>query len=267
MNLQRQTYSQTQTGRYANLLLMSFLALFLVLGSTSCNSAKKKAEAEAAAKKAAAIKKATTDLNALLGDESMSADQLEKKLNDIKARKINNPDIAALIKKVEQKVQTKKVSETKKALEDILNDNSLSAAEKQKKLDAIKAKGINNPDIAGLISKVEANIADKKKIEAEAQKKVEKVKTIHDYFGEIAGAGSTDHANTLINDALNLFSSPDANVLIIIAGSGDNADYDKPTTIKKYLNYLKDQKKAPTKIEDFKKDASGKIKTLILRKL
>ncbi len=267
MKLQQNINRQKNAGRYANLFVMSFLALFLVFGSTSCNSAKKKAEAEAAAKKVAAIKKASEDLTALLNDDSMSADELEKKLNDIKGRKINSPDIAALIKKVEDKLQTKKVSEAKDALNAILNDDSLSAAEKQKRLDAIKAKGLNNPDIAGLIAKVEADIAQTQKKEEEAQNKVEKVKTIHDYFGEIAGAGSTDQANTLINEAMNLFTSPDANVLIIIAGKGDDADYDKPTTIKNYLNYLKDQKKAPTRIEDFKKDPSGKIKTLILRKL
>lgn len=227
MRLSQKNKYQKNNPKYVHLLTMALLTLFLAFGSTSCNSAQKKAAAAAAAKKAQAIKKAKTDLSALLNNNSMTSDELERKLGQIKGRNISNPDIAALIKKVEDKIANKKVAEAK------------AKAEKEKR-----------------------------KKELEAQKaKVEKVKTIHDYFREIAGAGNTNQANGLINDALNLFTSPNANVLIIIAGKGDNADYDKPTTIKKYLNYLKDQKKSPTRIEDFRKDPSGKIKTLILRKL
>jgi len=56
-------------------------------------------------------------------------------------------------------------------------------------------------------------------------------------------------------------------VLIIIAQSGGITDYDEPTTIQKYLNYLKDQKKKADTIENIVFDDAGKIKELELTKL
>ena len=43
-------------------------------------------------------------------------------------------------------------------------------------------------------------------------------------------------------------------------------DYDKPTTIKKYLDYLKDQKKSPNAVEHLEFDDAGKIKEVTLIK-
>ena len=57
---------QNTAKRYSNLLLMSFLALFLVFGSTSCNTAKKKAEAEAAAKAGNSVEPYFSDTRAKL---------------------------------------------------------------------------------------------------------------------------------------------------------------------------------------------------------
>ena len=86
------------------------------------------------------------------------------------------------------------------------------------------------------------------------------------YFNAISTASSTAAANSSINEALALFSSPDTPVLIIISESGGQKDYDRPTTIKDYLNYLKDQKKNINPINDVKFDAAGKITELELRK-
>ncbi|HZB14477.1 MAG TPA: nucleoid-structuring protein H-NS, partial [Chryseolinea sp.] len=62
-----------------------------------------------------------------------------------------------------------------------------------------------------------------------------------------------------INEALAMFASPETPVLIIIHESGGQKDYDRPTTIKNYLNYLKDQKKPADKIGNLQFDNSGKI--------
>ncbi|MBC8032697.1 MAG: cell envelope integrity protein TolA [Chitinophagaceae bacterium] len=86
------------------------------------------------------------------------------------------------------------------------------------------------------------------------------------YFDAIASSSSVTAANTSINEALTLFASPEAQVLIVISGSGDQKDYDRPTTIKEYLHYLKDQKKNINAISELKVDSAGKITEVELRK-
>jgi regulator of protease activity HflC (stomatin/prohibitin superfamily) len=87
-----------------------------------------------------------------------------------------------------------------------------------------------------------------------------------EYFAAISSSGNTASANSSINEALALFASPDTPVLIVISESGGQKDYDRPTTIKNYLNYLKDQKKNINAISDVKYDSSGKITELELKK-
>lgn len=82
---------------------------------------------------------------------------------------------------------------------------------------------------------------------------------LHNYFDAIANAGSPASANASISEALAMFSSPDAPVLIVISEEDGKKDYDKPTTIKKYMEYLKDQKKNMNKISNLQFDGSGKI--------
>ena len=55
-------------------------------------------------------------------------------------------------------------------------------------------------------------------------------------------------------------------VLIIIKQNQGFNDYDRPTTIEKYLNYVKDQKKATEKVHEIKYNDSGKINELELIK-
>jgi len=86
------------------------------------------------------------------------------------------------------------------------------------------------------------------------------------YFDAIANSGNAASTNNSINEALALFASADTPVLIVISGSGDQKDYDRPTTIKNYLNYLKDQKKNINRIENLQFDNSGKITEVELRK-
>jgi len=86
------------------------------------------------------------------------------------------------------------------------------------------------------------------------------------YFNAITGSTNATAANNSINEALTLFASPDVPVLIVISESGGIKDYDKPTTIRNYLNYLKDQKKNINEISNVQTDSSGKITELELRK-
>jgi hypothetical protein len=94
--------------------------------------------------------------------------------------------------------------------------------------------------------------------EAEERKRAPYAK-LEGYFNAISNASSTDAANASINEALSMFSTPDTPVLIVIHEAAGQKDYDRPTTIRDYLNYLKDQKKKADKVGELKFDASGKI--------
>jgi len=79
------------------------------------------------------------------------------------------------------------------------------------------------------------------------------------YFADIASSASSSSANASIQEALSMFASEDTPVLIVISESGGMKDYDRPTTIKAYLNYLKDVKKNPNRIGKLHFDGSNKI--------
>lgn len=89
---------------------------------------------------------------------------------------------------------------------------------------------------------------------------------LNQYFDAISNSNNVASANSSINEALTLFSSPDTPVLIVISESGGQKDYDRPTTIRDYLNYLKDQKKNINTISNLQFDDSGKITEVELRK-
>jgi hypothetical protein len=89
---------------------------------------------------------------------------------------------------------------------------------------------------------------------------------LNQYFDAIANSGNLASANSSINEALGMFATPTAPVLIVISEENGKKDHDKPTTIKDYLNYLKDQKKNINDIGNIKVDGSGKITEVELRK-
>jgi hypothetical protein len=137
-----------------------------------------------------------------------------------------------------------------------------------------KKKAMEVSDSAADKAKIEQEAALKKqreeeerrKREAEEQakrdaesKKREPYTKLEQYFSAIGSASSVSSANSSINEALTLFSSADTPVLIVISESAGQKDYDRPTTIKDYLNYLKDQKKKADKIGNLQFDSSGKI--------
>lgn len=98
------------------------------------------------------------------------------------------------------------------------------------------------------------------------EKVVSKEQKLNNYFSAVSNASTTESANKSINEALTMFNSPDAPVLIVIYHDGANPDYDEPTTIEKYLNYLKDTKSKPAEVEEVVYDANGRMKELVLKK-
>ena len=85
-------------------------------------------------------------------------------------------------------------------------------------------------------------------------------------FNSVANASSVNVANQSIQQALGMFSNQETPVLIVIHEENGIKDYDEPTTIKKYMEYLKDTKKNLNYISDIRLDANGKVSELELRR-
>ncbi|WP_296619830.1 nucleoid-structuring protein H-NS [Marivirga sp.] len=89
---------------------------------------------------------------------------------------------------------------------------------------------------------------------------------LDNYFNAIANSSdNTTKANSNINEAKSMFASPNVPVLIIINESTDGTkDYDEPTNILDYMNYLKDQGKNLNDIYKVKTNDRGRITELEL---
>ncbi len=85
-------------------------------------------------------------------------------------------------------------------------------------------------------------------------------------FVAIANASSTTVANQRISETIRMFSNGNAPVLIIFYRSDGVEDYDEPTTISKYLNYLKDTGNSTAIVEEMVMDDYGRIKELVLKR-
>ena len=199
------------------------IALVTLCGATSCNSSKGMSKKEYKA----AVKQAEKDLNAILNDETdwTLEEQLER-INELKQIDFSkkNPEIVEMIERAEQKV-TNAIAERDRIAE-------------QKRLEE-----------------------EQRLRELEEQNKPKTALT--DYFTMIANAKDVTTANNCIKEALKLFESPDAVVLIRLNNYGD---YDRPTTAVNYLNYLKDQKKVTVNVDSVKYNEENKITELELIK-
>jgi hypothetical protein len=175
----------------------------------------------------------------------------------------------------------RKIAKVKADLEELLSDNSgLTLVEKESRLQTIKDMNIEDAEVQELIVKVDEKLKRerealeaKERAEALAREREEALKResnspqgLGEYFDLIAKSTNLATTNRYIGEAMQLFASEDAPVLIIISRSGDIVDYDRPTTIKKYLEYLKDQKVVRNEIENVVYDANGKITELELIK-
>ena len=89
---------------------------------------------------------------------------------------------------------------------------------------------------------------------------------LENYFNRVAAAGNVSMANQTIQEVLSMFSNQETPVLIVIHEENGIKDYDEPTSIKKYLEYLKDTKKNLNFISDIRMDSDGKVSELELRR-
>lgn len=183
-----------------------------------------------------------------------------------------------LAKKKAAQELAEKAAQAKKDLLAIINDDGrMTLEEKEFKLNSIKRMNLEDQEVKDLIAQAEEKIAaeraavERKKEEDRLAKEREardrgKYGSVHDAFNAIAGARDVSAANLAIREALQQFSNEDVPVLILISQDGDIKDYDEPTTIRKYLEYLKDQRKSPNKVLSADYDSNGKIKLLELEK-
>lgn len=171
------------------------------------------------------------------------------------------------------------VDKAKQDLQSFIDGSStLPLDSKENRLEEIKSQNIDDPEIDDLISRAEdaleeerselikKQLEEKRKAEEAAKRKENMNVMLEDYFSSVSKAQSTSEANLFVNEALQLFASPDAPVLIIISKTMDAVDYDRPTTILNYLNYLKDTGNNINRIYNVKYNDSGKITELELIK-
>ena len=164
-----------------------------------------------------------------------------------------------------------RVADATKDLTAILNDETLwTLEEKENRVQTIKDWNLQNAEVDDLLFQVEKKLARER---AQAEQKAEEERRaaeeaakaklpknlLETNLGKIAASGSTTQANTLINETLQLFESKDVPVLIIISQAGGFNDYDRPTTIENYLNYVTDQKVSRNKVANLKFNDNGKI--------
>jgi hypothetical protein len=244
----------------------------MAAGFEGCKSTGKMSKKERKSQIELAKKQLQSIIN---GTSTLSLSAQEKEVNDIINKKLNDPTVNDMIIQAQQaikkayaekdRLKQQKIDAAKAELLDmLLNNEGKSAAQLQTELDAIKAQNLGDSEISDLIFKVQA------KIDGMRSKPSLPVKTqIENAFQGIADAaknGNLTDADNLIKNTLQYFTDPDAPVLIIIYRQGSQVDYDKPTTIQRYLNFCKDQKKSPNAVDALQQDASGKIKELDLIK-
>ena len=168
-----------------------------------------------------------------------------------------------------------KVEQAVKDLNAILDDETLwTLEEKEARVQTIKDWNLQNAEVDDLLIQVEKKLARERAQKEEEERRAAEEReranatdvVLGRNFNSIANAGSVSQANRVISETLDMFESPNVPVLIIIKQNAGFNDYDRPTTIENYLNYLKDQKKATEKVHEIKYTDSGKINELELIK-
>ena len=207
-----------------SIIILAMVALVTICGATSCKSSGKMSKKEYKAK----VEQATKDLNAILsGETEWSLEEQLARINEIKQTDFSkkNPEIVEMIERAEMKVTN------------AIAERDRQAEEQQRLAEEQRLRDLEQQN------KPQTGLAD--------------------YFNMIANAKDVVTANNYIKEALKLFESPDAVVLIRLNNYGD---YDRPTTAVNYLNYLKDQKKVGVEVDNVLYNKENKITELELIK-
>jgi len=261
--------------RILNMTMLIMLAALMSGTLSSCNSQKKMAKKDLETRLEIAKQRLTTILN----DPLASVAYMESELADIKSQDFDNPYVKKLQKKVLEvkslirqaetklaKAKQQQIDEIKIRLYGLLNNQTMSADDLERELNEIKALNIQDSEVQRLIAQVEARIKEMR----EGMGSISTNSDLDRYFEEVirlSKSGNIERTNMLIKDILKFFTGPEADLLIIVyRENGKPIDYDKPTTINAYLNYLKDQKVNHNTTYSIERDTAGKIKLVELLK-
>jgi len=261
--------------RWQQLMFILLMAM-LVAGTDSCKPSGKLSKKD----RKAQIESAKRQLEPIVnGTSTLSLEEQQRIVKGIIAKKYNDPTLNAMIEDAQarlksafaeqEKIRAQKIDVARAALYDLLlNKDNLSADELERQLSAIKSQNLKDSQIDELIAKVEKKIHDMRSTGGGTASLPVKAQ-LENAFVSIANSaksGNLTQADNTITKTLQLFSSDDATVLIIISREGSMVDYDKPTTIRRYLNFLRDTKASKNDIDAIMTDSDGKIKGLDLIK-
>lgn len=163
-----------------------------------------------------------------------------------------------------------------KDLNSIIHPHSeLTIDEKSALLKAIKDHEFQDAEVNNLIIIAEnalndmaqeprAPKANQPAGQEEADSYVELENMLTEQFRALINPEADEQSNDIILETLNYFESNDAPVLIILQELNGKIFYDRPTTIEKYLYYLKDLKKNYHQIEEMNLNNNDKINKLVL---
>lgn len=251
-------------------LVLVGILMAIVVGFSGCKSSKK----AAAKKRAADIEYAKKRLQELLDDKTMSLEELDRELAKITNMRLDDPEVDRLVQLVTDKIAGMKakgenernLNEVKQRLRDLIaNRENKTADQLEQEMNDVLGMGVTDPEIRNLIVELTAKIEKMRKEENAGNMKT-KLDSYFNKIAETAKSGNIEATNNKITEVLGLFASGDVPVLIIINKRGTIIDYDKPTTIRNYLNYLKDVKGNPNLTEKIKVNESGKVTELELIK-
>lgn len=244
----------------------------VVIGSDGCKTTGKMSKKERKAQIELAKKQLTEIIN---GTSTRPLESQEKTVNDIDNKHYKDSELDKMIVEARQvlkkafaerdKLRQEKIDAARAQLLDmLLNKDDKSADELSAELAKIKAMNLGDKEIDGLIAKVEEKIAgmrNKKDVPLKT-----KLENSFQGIADASKAGNSNQVMSLTKSTLQLFSAEDATVLIIISREGSIVDYDKPTNIKRYLEFVRDQKASRNAVDAYELDGSGKIKSLDLIK-
>jgi hypothetical protein len=244
----------------------------VAVGTESCKSTGKLSKKERKAQIEAAKKQLSEIIN---GTSTKSLEAQERTVNDIDNKHYKDADLDNMIVEARQvlkkafaerdKLKQEKIDAARAELLDmLLNKDNKSADELEAELAKIKAMNLGDKEINDLIAKVEQKIAAMRNTKEVPLKT--KLENSFQGIADAAKAGNSTQVMSLTKSTLQLFSSEDVPVLIIISREGSIVDYDKPTNIKRYLEFVRDQKVNRNAVDAFELDGSGKIKSLDLIK-
>lgn len=252
--------------------MILMLVVMLAAGTESCKTTGKLSKKE----RKAQIEAAKQELQPIItGTSSMSFPEQEKVVNKIRSKNLNDPELNKMITQASdivkagllemKKNEAQKTDRQRAALLDLLlNKDNLTADQLEDALAALKAEGISN-ELSDLVGRLEKKIKDMRSSSTNLPMKTQLWNNFQG-IADAAKAGNLAQADNTIKNTLQYFSSADAPVLIIISREDGIVDYDKPTTIGRYLQFIKDQKSNRNAIDAMQLDGNGKIKELDLIK-